>query len=84
VTRLGTCSNCGGDVMLVVFDTVNGCRFCMGCGRRGPDVVLVIEAMLTFEIDEEEPTFVELGPDEPTRVGGPDVRLIEIARRHDF
>ena len=67
--------------MLVNFDDRNGCRFCIGCGRRGPDVVLSAEAGRAFA-EDEEPTLVELGPEEPTRVSEPDLGLIEIARHH--
>ena len=37
MTRLGECATCGADVMLVNFDDQHGCRFCIGCSRRGAD-----------------------------------------------
>ena len=44
MTRLGECATCGADVMLVNFDDLNGCRFCIGCSRRGADATLAAEA----------------------------------------
>lgn len=52
MTRIGACANCGGDVLLVYFDALNGCRFCVGCGRRGPDAPLAAEAT---PVDEQTP-----------------------------
>lgn len=76
MTRIGTCARCGGDIMLVFFDAENGCRFCIGCGRRGPDAPLVSETL-----GPEEPTAVDFNaPEEPTRVGAPAPRLIAIAK----
>jgi len=79
MTRIGTCATCGGDIMLVFFDANNGCRFCIECGRRGPNAPVVEEQ--TF-VDPEEPTAVDfLSPEEVTRIGAPDPGLIEIARK---
>lgn len=79
MTRIGTCVNCGGDIMLVRFDSLNGCRFCIGCGRRGPDAPAVEEQTFT---DQEEQTAVDfVSPEEVTRIGAPAAELIEIARK---
>lgn len=85
MTRLGTCAGCGGDVMLVTFDDVNGCRFCMGCGKRGPDAALVAEEVHAAPVDlmedDEEPTLVEFdAPEEPTAAGAPDPALVAMAK----
>jgi hypothetical protein len=77
VNRLGECASCGSDVMLVNFDNENGCRFCIGCSRRGPDATIVDEAFAA----PEEITLVTLAPDEPTRVGDPDPFLMAMMRR---
>ena len=77
MTRLGECATCGADVMLVNFDDMNGCRFCIGCSRRGADATLAAEVFAA----EEEPTLVTLAPDEPTRIGEPDPFLIAMMRR---
>jgi hypothetical protein len=75
MTRIGTCATCNGDVMLVYFDVNNGCLFCIGCGRRGPDAPLVTEM-------HEEPTVVDFqAPDDVTRIGAPAPELIAIARK---
>lgn len=79
MTCLGKCAECGGDVMLVFFDVENGCRFCVGCGRRGPDVVLETEAGRVLG-DEEEPTLVVLAPEDVTIIGEPDPWLVAMTR----
>lgn len=76
MTRIGACANCGADIMLVYFDASNGCRFCIGCGRRGPDAPLTTEVFAA----QEEPTLVDFAPEEPTRIGPPDAELIAIAK----
>jgi hypothetical protein len=74
--RIGTCASCRGDVMLVYFDANNGCRFCIECGRRGP------EATLVTEMPAEEPTVVDfLSPEEVTRIRTPPPELIESMRK---
>ena len=78
MTRLGECANCGADVMLVNFDDRNGCRFCIGCSRRGADAPLVEEVAFAAQ---EEPTVVDFSPDEVTRIGEPDPFLLTMARR---
>lgn len=79
MTRLGTCANCGADVMLVNFDDRNGCRFCIGCSRRGADAPLVEEIAFAAQ---EEPTAVDFtSPEEPTRVGKTDPFLMAMMRR---
>ena len=61
--------------MFVLFDEINGCRFCIGCGRRGPDAPLVTEG-------PEEPTVVDfVSSEEVTQIGSPDAELIAVARR---
>ena len=70
--RIGECASCRSDVMVVAFDAVNGCRFCIGCGRRGPDAPLVVEM-------QEEPTVVDLS-EEVTQISTPAPELIAIAR----
>jgi hypothetical protein len=77
VTRLGECATCGADVMLVNFNDMNGCRFCIGCSRRGADALLVEEVFAA----QEEPTIVDFSPEEVTRIGEPDPFLITVARR---
>lgn len=73
--NLGACANCGSDILLVYFDAENGCRFCIGCGRRGPDAPLVAEL-------SEEPTVVDFTvPEEITRIGAPTPKLIASARK---
>ena len=79
MTRLGECSTCGSDVMIVNFDDRNGCRFCIGCSRRGPDALIVSEAFAA----QEEPTLVDLAPEEPTRSGEPDPFLIAMMTRRE-
>lgn len=76
MTRLGTCATCSGDIMFVTFDDANGCRFCMGCGTRGPEAVIL-------ETESEELTDIDItADDDPTMVGAPDATLLSIAKGH--
>lgn len=76
MTRIGTCANCGGDIMLVFFDAENGCRFCIGCGRRGPAAPLDSEM-----VSPEQSVADFLSPEEVTRVATPAPTLLAFARR---
>ncbi|MBV8722415.1 MAG: hypothetical protein JO277_09710 [Candidatus Eremiobacteraeota bacterium] len=82
MTRLGACAACGHDVVLVYFDAVNGCRACIGCGRRGPEALLTTE-VLTVADSLDDQTIVDWQPEvefaeteEPTRIGPPPAELL--------
>lgn len=79
MTRLGTCAGCGGDIMLVTFDDANGCRFCMGCGTRGPTAVIL---ETEIQLQDDDITLVDVDHDDPTMVGAPDATLLDIAKGH--
>lgn len=79
MNRIGACANCNGDVLIVYFDAENGCRFCIGCGRRGPDAPLKVEVQRAFAV-EEELTPVDFTTEEVTRISEPDPVLIAVIR----
>jgi hypothetical protein len=74
VKRLGTCSNCRAEVVLAK-DGVNGFRFCRGCERRGPDVMLESEIYVELVAEPEE-----LVMDDMTIVEEPPIALVERSR----
>jgi hypothetical protein len=58
--RLGACANCGEDVILI-FQGINGFRYCLGCERTGPDAILTSETA-TVEFDADDFTQVTQTP----------------------
>jgi hypothetical protein len=95
LNRLGACAACGGDVILVNFDALNGARVCTECNRRGPDALLVFEAgcdvVIVADETSDDQTAVEWAPElladgvteENTRVNTPAPSLLAAARKEN-
>lgn len=93
MNRLGACATCGGDVIFVNFDALNGCRVCTECNRRGPAARLMFESdydvLLVEDAPNDDQTAVEWVPEmladelleEQTRVTTPPPELLARAQK---
>jgi hypothetical protein len=70
---LGTCLHCK-EAVILIFHGVDGFRYCLGCERTGPDVVLTAEA----KAEAEEDFF---DADDFTQISATPWELLQAARR---
>ena len=75
---IGKCSHCCGTV-LFLDDGTQGWRFCLGCMRRGPDVILTAEVPSEYDVEIDEDGSFEA--DDFTIVSEVPAEVMKLARR---